>query len=180
MKPILNIQIPSKKVPKNSVELLSKVARSLKDKLVNDYNVIVTPTEYGINVQGGTVVNLTIDPTTNFDEFFKKLDELAKPKPTDSFHARFMPPEIYLNRSYDGDQDFNPEKCLDNYWINMISPINQSGIPNEEILVLIKNHNIDPNTIESIKLNDKYAARSLVYPPFDNLESIIISVKKEE
>lgn len=102
-------------------------------------------------------------------------------KTNDNFHVNFMPQHEYLMRSYDGDQDVDPEKCLDNYWINIIGPINQSGLPSEDILSLLKYKDIDPNTIKSLELDEKYDSH---VSPLDSsvgkTTTLLIHIKKGE
>lgn len=75
MKPILYIQFPVK-IESSIANMIMRLAKSLKERFANEYELIISPTGSDIKIRSeGTVVNLNIDANTNFDELLKKLEE---------------------------------------------------------------------------------------------------------
>ena len=73
---------------------------------------------------------------------------------SDSFHIKYMPFDTWLARTYDGDPDFDVDKCLDQYWIDMLGPINETVYQMEYVLHYLKENDIDPNIVTGIKTID--------------------------
>lgn len=83
MKPLLQIKVPNK-LPLSdgglSGDQFIRMISLLRTRLLENYEVVIIPEGIGMDINTERMVKLTIDSSTNFDELFKKLDEISKTK----------------------------------------------------------------------------------------------------
>lgn len=144
MKPILHFEI-SYGYPASvkRAEVLKDCLMEIKDKLSDNYDVIVSPMRL---TSGGT--NIKISPSTNLDDIMEKINEVAMLESYD-FHHRYMP--HYEFTVINDTMDIDSLHTMNEFWYPVTAMTNYTEKPNFEILNILKMRNINPFEVSAIR-----------------------------
>jgi hypothetical protein len=191
MKPILQFRVQALPMSPSRHELYSRITKLLKGRFADKYDIIVTPPDCNIRTKGpgaDEVIPITLTDETDLRKFIEILESYYPTsgnnngiKKSNDFHLKYMPISTYMARSFDGDPDVNPDDLLDQYWINMLNPINESGYPIKSVIKYLKDVDINPNLITEIELfNNKLSLKLLMSTEYgyDDINSLYIAAAK--